>query len=424
MNRVKVCLIAAVFLLVGGKEGYAESNLQQEIDRALEGSTIILQDKIYEGPIKISKSIHLIGKKGTVIQYSGKGPAITIKGEDVQLEDVSVNVKGLTKSQPAIFLSGRGHSISQVNIKTDGIGIKLDYADSIKVEKTTITGNGEDNAIDLWESNDNQFKNNQLKIVQDGFYAENSHGNQFVHNEIEKAHYGLHLMYSDSSVIENNVSQNNFTGAMIMGAEATVIRNNVFADNRENVNSQGLLLYETSDAKISDNQIVNNRIGIFIEEANENQLKQNLIKGNFVGIQFKNASKNQLKNNDFFGNVNESQAINSHQNTFTHNYWDEGTHLDRNQDGISDIAYQADPYFLALTEEVPEYRLFFQAPGMVILQKLLKSPDTKLLIDKEPSMVTNSVQKKAIDHNMIVWLTCSLLLLLSLSLFIKGRKSL
>lgn len=419
---LRIVLVLIVLWIIHNPSILADSTLQQQIDQTPAGGTLIVKSGSYEEPITINKPITIKGTKNTILTYTGEQSFITITGEKVQIKNVEIKANSLPIDEAAIVLSGNHHELNGLTIKSVGTGIKLDDANHVFVKENSFTGTSEGHAINLWESSHNTFSNNSIENVQDGFYVEYSHHNTFEQNDIRAAHYGVHLMYSNSCLLEGNESVNNYTGAMIMGAEEAIVRKNTFAENNENVNSQGLLLYDSRNVAVEENEIHNNRIGIFIENSSSNSVKENILQSNFVGVQFKDSEDNLIYHNDFLGNVNDAQAINSEGNQVDANYWDASSRIDSDGDGRSELIYPADPYFLALTEEVPDYQLFFQAPGMTILQKMLKSTDDGLLTDSAPLMEPIQSNEQNNQADLIVWLVSGLLFICSLYLFIKGRK--
>lgn len=420
---LRIFLLHIVLWMIYNPSILADSTtLQQQIDQTPAGGTLMVKSGSYEEPITITKPITIKGTEDTVLTFTGAQSFITIKGEKVEIKNIEIKATNIPIEEAAIVLTGNHHKLNGLTIKSVGTGIKLDEANHVVVKDSSFTGTSEGHAVHLWESSHNTFSQNSIRSVQDGFYVEYSHHNIFEQNFIRDAHYGVHLMYSNSCLLEGNESVHNFTGAMIMGAEEAIVRKNTFSENNENVNSQGLLLYDSRNVTVEENEILNNRIGIFIEKSTSNYVKENRLQSNFVGVQFKESEDNRVDHNDFLGNVNDAQAINSEGNQVNGNYWDASSRIDSDRDGISELIYTADPYFLALTEEVPEYQLFFQAPGMTILQKMLKSTDEGLLTDSAPLMEPIQSNKQNNHAGPAVWLVSGLLFICSLILFIKGRK--
>ncbi|MBE7105447.1 hypothetical protein FT637_21165 [Bacillus cereus] len=425
MKITRFSLLLFLVLCFPKFSSHAESTIQSKIDAASPHETIKLESGTYNETIEISKPITLKGEKNTKIISCGKAPIITVKGESTTLKDLKIEQCNENENQSAIFVSGEKHHFSGLEVRTSNMGIKLEDAKNIKIENSVIIGKGSANGIDLWKSNRNLIENIKIQNARDGVYLEQSDNNTIKDNTIWQSRYGIHLMYSDKTVVENNISKENTTGAMIMGTKETSVVGNHFINNKSNVHAQGLLLYDATKTKVLQNEIANNRVGIYVEKAKHNFIMSNAIFNNFIGLQFKDASANEFTQNVMIGNVNESQATQSRENNIYKNYWDASLKVDKDGLGTSNIPYKADAYFLLLTQDIPEYQLFFQSPGMRILQSFIKIPDQSLLLDKEPSMRTKIVPQKGegmgFQSNILV-VSVSMLLMGSI-LFFLGRKN-
>ncbi|HDR3909065.1 right-handed parallel beta-helix repeat-containing protein [Bacillus toyonensis] len=423
----KICspLLLFLFFCFPGISIHAESTLQSKIDAASPYETITLENRAYNETIKISKPITIQGNKNTKIVSCGKDPVITINKENIILKDLKIEQCNDNTDQPAVFVSGDKHYINGLKIHASYMGIKLEDARNIKIENSIIVGQKRANGIDLWQSNRNLIENIKIQNVRDGIYLEQSDNNTIKENTIWQSRYGIHLMYSDRTVVEKNISKENTTGAMIMGTKETSVVGNRFIDNKSNVHAQGILLYDAIKTNILQNEIANNRVGIYVEKAKHNTIMSNSIFNNFIGLQFKDARENEFTQNVMIGNVNESQATQSRENNIYKNYWDASLKVDTDGSGISNIPYKADAYFLLLTQDIPEYQLFFQSPGMRILQSFIKIPDQSLLVDKEsrmePKGITQKGEEVAFQSNVLI-VSVSMLLMGSI-LFILGRKN-
>lgn len=423
----KICspLLLFLFFCFPGVSIHAESTLQSKIDAASPYETITLENRAYNETIKISTPLTIQGDKNTKIISCGKDPLITINKENIILKDLKIEQCNDNTDQPAIFVEGDKHYISGLEVHTSYIGIKLENARDIKIENSMIVGQRRANGIDLWQSNRNLIENIKIQNARDGIYLEQSDNNTIKENTIWQSRYGIHLMYSDRTVVEKNISKENTTGAMIMGTKETSVVGNRFIYNKSNVHAQGLLLYDATKTKVLQNEIANNRVGVYVEKADHNTIMDNSISNNFIGLQFKDASANEFTQNVMMGNVNESQATQSRENNIYNNYWDASLKVDADGSGTSNIPYKADAYFLLLTQDIPEYQLFFQSPGMRILQSFIKIPDQSLLLDKEPTMRPKGVPQKgegmAFQSNILI-VSVSMLLMGSI-LFILGRKN-
>ncbi|WP_455675011.1 right-handed parallel beta-helix repeat-containing protein [Pradoshia sp.] len=421
MNYLRIFILLAGLCLLPIEAISAETSLQEQINETPSGGQLIVQSGTYEGPIQLSKPIDLVAKDGVVLVYNGTEEAVSISGQNVSISNLSV--KASDQAAAAIQLTGRGHKLIGLDIDTGTIGIRMNKASHVLVERSDIRGQAEKHAIDLNESDDNQFKANTITYVEDGFYVEDSNRNTFTNNEVSEAHYGFHIMYSQGIELTDNTVEESFTGAMVMGASGGTIEGNIFKDNNENVNAQGLLLYDSIGVNVIGNDLVNNRIGLFVEQANANEVRDNLFLSNYIAIQFLEAEDNTIVSNDFRLNLNEAQAIKSSRNSMKRNYWDSAVKVDVNDDGYSDLAYVADPYFLSLTDKVPEFQLFFQSPGMAILQKMLKTTSGELLMDTNPLMKPPAIEAEGNEGSAWqVGVLATVMFGLSASLFLLGRK--
>jgi len=402
---------------------HAEDTLQSRIDKAPEHGVVKLPSGVYNETIVLSKPVTLEGVGQVTIRSCSKKPVITIQGQQVTLRHVNVEQCSNGKDTEAIYVTGKHHRLENVHIRTKQFGIKLDQTSNTVIEGVSVKGEQKGNGIDLWESDWNIIHDVRMDQVRDGIYMENSHSNQITQNDIRHSRYGIHIMFSDHITVKNNVLRDNITGAMVMGTKGTKIEENELIFNNRNINAQGLLLYDASETEAARNKISYNRVGVYVESAENNRILANEIRGNFIGIQFKNANANTVSDNAFIGNVIEAQAIKSSENAIAHNYWDASLKLDTTGSGMSAIPYRADPFFLRLTNDVPEYQLFFQAPGMIVLQKLLKSPDNEVMTDEAPLMkvATYDGQMHA-SSKMLLGAVSVSMLAGSISLFMIGRK--
>jgi nitrous oxidase accessory protein len=416
-------IIFGLMSLLNSREVFADQTLQSRIDSTMEGGTLYLKKGVYHEPIVLDKPIVLVGEKGATFQSCSTKPMITVTGQDVSLIGIAIVSCPKDESPAAILVSGQNHLLEDLTIVTPIRGIQFDNTKKSMVRNITISGQGSENGVDLWQSNSNRFERIQMKHVEDGFYMENSHHNTFIENTVQNSRYGFHIMFSNYITIRDNISRKNFTGAMIMGTKGSLIEANKLTDNNQNVNAQGLLLYDIHESAIRKNSISTNRVGMYMEDSNNNEIVSNNFTANFVGAQITKIENNRITNNSFSSNVNEIQAKEETHNIIENNYWDAALKLDTDGDRLSNLPYRADPYFLNLSKDVPAYQLFFQHPGMLLLQKMLKSPESVLVEDNSPLMKNNiHFDIKQETSRSIAWMI-SMFMIISILLFIYlGRK--
>ncbi|MFX3661738.1 MAG: nitrous oxide reductase family maturation protein NosD [Ectobacillus sp.] len=422
MKRMGLSLFFLFLLFCFSNASDASVSLQQQIDGTNSGGVLQVKEGVYEEAVIISKPITIEGTSGTTIRYCGEKPVVSIEGQHVKLKNITIEQCGASNDTTAVYMRGEEHALEEVTVQTKGFGVKLDGVSKTNLYHVRISGSEKGNGIDLWESNGNHIENADIKHARDGIYLENSHHNRLLSNEIRQSRYGIHLMFSDGTELLRNKSYDNITGAMIMGTKETTVRDNQFIYNQENVNAQGLLLYDAISTNVIGNTISHNRVGIYVEKAPENVIAKNEVSNNFIGIQFKEANRNTVEQNTFIGNVYEAQAVKSAGNTIERNYWDNSLKLDTAGRGVSSLSYKADPFFLTLTNAVPHYQLFFGAPGMIVVEKLLKGTQNAWLEDKLPSMdVTVQQETEAVSPFAAGGISIAMLIG-STMLYIWGRK--
>lgn len=419
-----------ILIIAFPNEGVAEqTSIQQLIDEATEGDTIHIPGGTYEEAIIIDQPLTLIGDETVQFNIKDHKPAITVQADDVTIQHISINYHSDDPEQAALIIESNDSHINHVQIKTEQKGILLDGAHGNVIEHIKLRGNkkipfqSRQRGIDLWESDHNTIRYTDIAYVEDGIYIEKS-SNNLVHDNIaSNSRYGYHLMFTKDTELFANESYENISGMMIMGTNRTKAYENIITFNQKNVQSLGLLLFDVKDASIERNEIAHNRIGIFVESASKNNITENDINNNFIGLQFKQAEENIIYKNSFSANVVQGQAEESMANETNSNYWGNHIGLDMDGDGLSNLAYKIDPFYLHLTNEYPAYRLLFQSPGFIFLENMIHTPVEQQLVDQSPFMKDPLVQESSSSQmNLLVVIISSMLFILSLFIIYMGVK--
>lgn len=383
----------------------APASLQPLIDRSSPGEVLTIPPGEYTGPVRITKPLVLQADGEVVINTANEDPVLTIDSDDVTLRGVRLLDTRINNPQATLVIRGSDNRIEQVKIDTMGTAIQLRNANRNLLQGLRITGHvldpdeaaaqiGHDhaahlqltqpaqkpgvkpkkgNGIDLLHSHENRIIANQIINAYDGIYLESSQQNALVQNRVEKSRYGYHLMATSGTLLRENTGSGNVTGAMLMDSSGAIVEDNTFLKQKENPNSQGILLFSVADSQLSQNVIEGNRVGLYLEQSTGNEIVGNRLTLNFIGMQTVQSSNNRFRANQFISNVMQAQAQDSLGDLFDGNYWDNLQALDVDGNGRSDLAYEMNPFFLALTDAVPPYQLFFQSPGLGFLENLFSS---------------------------------------------------
>jgi nitrous oxidase accessory protein len=386
------------FLPAPGHAADAPVNLQAMIDKAAPGETITIPAGEYTGPIHVTKPLTLTASGEVIIRSATEDPVLTIESDNVTVEGLKLEDSRINNPLATLVVYGDQNVLEKLEIDTMGTGIQLREANFNQLRNIRVTGYVQDeteisqelghdhnaqptqvepgakpqkgNGIDVRQSHQNQIVGNQIFNLFDAIYLESSRENIIENNTVEKSRYGIHLMSTTGSRISGNTGNGNVTGSQMMETSNTTMINNRFIKQKDNPNSQGILLFSVTDSILEGNQIEGNRVGLYMETSQGNTIKNNAFTLNFIGMQVKDSADNLLTSNQFVSNVIQAQAQDSNTTSFDGNYWDNLQGLDVDGDGRSDLSFEMNPFFLALTDAVPPYQLFFQSPGMVFLESL------------------------------------------------------
>ena len=414
------------FIFSNVDEANAQS-IQSIIDEAREGETIQLPSGTYNESIVIDQSIELNGNGDVTFIVNSERPAITINADDVVLKDITIQYEDETKESPAIFITSNKNILENILIISSNVGILLDDAHDNLLSHISITGDKNlpirerKRGIDLWKANRNIIEHSEIIYVEDGIYEEFCEDNIFHNNIVTDSRYGYHLMFTDRTELYENESYENISGMMIMGTTETHAYENILMFNQKNVQSLGLLLFDVYDSLVERNVIAHNRIGILVEDAYHNEIQYNDVRNNFVGLQFTRAEDNVIHHNAFDANVVQGQAEDSMNNDTNYNYWSDHNGLDVIGDGLSNLSYKVDPFYLHLTNKYPPYRLLFQSPGMIFLDSMMHTPVEEQLVDESPLMENPIITSDLFnDRNIVIAIIGSVLFLFSLFIIYLG----
>lgn len=397
MKKIRSMVMVFLLLVFGGQVVSASNeskSLQTLIDQAKPGDTLTLSPGQYVGHATVTKPLKIVGDEGVeiVAEKSDEKPVLTIEADDVVIEHLSIMDERDQPTIETIFINSDNNELNHLSIETKGIGIQLDDAHHNTLSNISMKGNDQasfgqrGNGIDLWESNYNTITSSKITDVQDGVYLEDSRKNNISKNEVTHSRYGYHLMFTEQTNVQSNQSFFNISGIMVMGTEGTVVEANHLQYNQKSVQSLGLLLFDVKDGFVANNVMADNRIGLYVESSMNNDIQMNESKRNYIGLQLKKAEDNHIVNNSLTANVVQGQAEESSSNDTNGNYWDDHFSLDTDGDGVSNLTYKVDPFYLSLTEEYPAYQLFFQAPGLSFLEQLFHTPTDQWVVDHEPLM--------------------------------------
>ena len=187
------------------------TGIQDAINNAKDGDTIIVYSGIYYENVVVDKSVTLKGIGHPVVDAGGRESAITLTADGITLVGFNATHSGSSAKEAGIRVSSNNNTITGNNASNNHDGIRLGGSNN-----NTITGNNVSN---------NNF---------DGISLSSSSNN--------------------NTITGNNVSNNNYHGISLDdSSNNTVTGNNVCNNNR-----CGIDLYDSSNNNIYPNNFINN----------------------------------------------------------------------------------------------------------------------------------------------------------------------
>ena len=166
---------------VDGSGGADFTGIQDAINNASAGDTIIVHSCVYYENVVVNKSVTLKGVDYPIVDARWHGSAVTLTADGTTLEGFTVAKSGRSQSDAGIKVNSNNNTITSNNVSRNGVGIHLDsYSNNI------ITGN-------------NASNNNG-----DGIYISSSINNTITGNNVSNNKHGIVLTSSSKNTINGN----------------------------------------------------------------------------------------------------------------------------------------------------------------------------------------------------------------------------
>ncbi len=359
--------------------------LQEIIDTARPGDTILLKKAIYLGPTYITTNRLVIdGQNKAVIDGQNLTSVIFIDADSVHLKNVILRNSGgsFDKLDAGVRLKGNYNVIENCRIKNCLFGVDIWQSDFNKIIHNEISSlltrskaiKGD--AIRLWYSKRNQIIGNYWHDVRD-MVVWYSAENLFQNNKGISNRYGIHFMYAHNNRIQNNLLLNNTVGVFLMYSERTIMTGNYIKGNHIG-SGMALGMKETSSNQILNNKFIYCTEGIHFDVSPYVPEQINTIENNeiaFCGTAMyfnKNQEGNLIKHNYIHNNLIQvyPEVTTARFNKWDNNYWDDYQGFDKNGDNIGDIPYKLYSYTEHIWDFDKNAKFFYGAPILAILDFL------------------------------------------------------
>ena len=374
--------------------------LQPLIDKAEQGSTLLLEPGTYAGPVLIDKPLTLDGQGKVTIDSGGKGSVIVVDTDGAVVRNLHLTNSGESHNDldSGVQVRGRFNVISDNIIDNCLFGIDLQQSENNIVRRNRISSKPFDlgtrgDAIRLWYSFDNKVTDNIISDSRDTvvWYSAN---NTIARNTSYDSRYSLHFMYSRYNLVEGNRFYNNTVGIFLMYSDGVVLRNNTIA-HASGSTGVGIGFKETSDVTVEGNRILYCASGLYIDISpfqpdTINTFSNNLIAYNGIGIRFLNDwTGNEFRSNRFIDNLTQvvvSSGKTANRNIWQDNYWSDYEGFDEDLDGVGDTPYELYVYADRLWQDVPYAQFFKGSPVLEVmdfLERLAPFTEPRILVRDE-----------------------------------------
>lgn len=312
-----LCFITILFLIpetsgetytVDDDGGANYTKIQDALDNAEAGDTILVSPGTYHEDIAVRKTLDVIGSgpEDCIIQGNGDKEVVYIGGGHVNFSGFSIISSGTGENKYSMRVGSDRNSISEVWMIDGANGVWF--------------GNGDNNT----------FRNNIMQNLSTyGIFIDQCDGNVFANNTIHgNKGYGITFSYRcNNNVVENNtITENDYGGINLHMGENYLLKDNICNGNKnygismghvsEEVtvinnecsgNTKDGIIVDVMDCTVIGNTVSNNgRIGIKIFNGGDRStVRDNIVSNNAVygiwmdGVQSCMLTGNELLLNDF-----------------------------------------------------------------------------------------------------------------------------
>ncbi len=298
--------------------------IQEAINAASDGDTILVRSGIYNENVIVNKSVSLAGEdnSNTIVNGNPAGNAFSLVASNISISGFTIRTS--TTGYAAISIDGkapfysRDNNISGNQFFCNGDCFFLFLASGNIIQNNTITGGTNwGHGIYMELSTNNTIIDNNLFSCHSGICLDfSSSHNTFKNNRIVHSTFsfgtvnnllGLSQYINDvdsSNTVDGKpiyylVSKSNLTIPADAGVVILVNCTNIIVQNLSLTRAHiAVLLAYTDNSIIVNNNLANNAMGIELQHSDNNLLIRNNISSNINGIFISSSSSNTITENN------------------------------------------------------------------------------------------------------------------------------
>lgn len=360
---------------------------------------------VVEGDFEAVRGVALHGCEGAVLRGSGHGTVLRLKGDDVLVEDVTLERSGSRVSfeDGALKVSGARAVVRRVTARDTLYGIALEQCRDCLLEDADIAGrpeieeNQRGDGVKLWEAHGSTVRRITVHGVRD-VVVWYSRGVTLEDNRITGGRYGTHFMYAHDATVRRSILRGNTVGIFVMYSARVLAEDNELSGAR-GAAGMGIGFKESDAVTLRRNLLVANTTGVYLDFTPRDprqpvSFEDNVLALNAVALRT-HASEHGARfvHNDFLENdalVEVDGNGDARDIVFDGNHWAAYAGYDLDGDGVGDVAFQLKRLSSTLTDAHPELRWFYGTAAMALYDAVAQAmpyfASTVLLEDARPAV--------------------------------------
>lgn len=379
MRQIALVLVPAVAFARPGVAG----PVQDRIDHAAPGDSIVLPAGVYHERLTITKPLILEGSGYVVIDADALGTALSVTGAQVTLRGLTLRSSGdsFLREDSGIKLDGAdGSVVEDCRIEDALFGLYVAQSSRCRFARLSIRGKAipmprRGDGVRLWYSDDTTLEDIDMADSRD-FIIWFAHRTVVRRCRVYRSRYGLHYMQCDDNEFRDNVFADNQVGGAIMYSRRIALRGNRFERSR-GPSAYGLLLKDADDVEVEGNEFVDNTRGLYFDNTPQSEeancaVRRNVFALNDVGVSIlPDTRRVRFEANTFMDNLVHVEMIgrgNAVKNLWEGNYWDDHVVCDWDGDGVNDVPYRPRSVYEDLLGRYPELGLFRFSPSVAAIE--------------------------------------------------------
>lgn len=325
------------------------------------------------GDFEAKRGVAIHGCDHAVLEGTGKGTVLKLHGDDVLVEDLTLQKSGVRTSfeDGALKITGERAMVRRVTVRDTLYGIAFEQCHNCWLEDAEISGrpsleeNQRGDAVKLWEAHGSQVHRIWVHGMRDVVVWYSRHVT-LEDNRITGGRYGTHFMYAHDSTIRRSVLRGNTVGIFVMYSTRVLAEDNELSGARGPA-GMGIGFKEADAVTLRRNNIVSNTIGTYLDYTPRDPNQPVLFEGNTLalnGVALRTHSSERgakFFQNDFLANdvlVEVDGNGDARGVDFSGNYWASYAGYDLDRDGVGDVAFQLKQASSDLSSSHPDLKFF------------------------------------------------------------------